>query len=412
MNLHSTIGWARRALRLAPMVAVMFALIPFSARAFSGPVPINVISTSSYTDSGGSVHFVGEVQNVGSVAAEFVQISIDEFDASNTLLATDSTFTAVDILAPAEKSPFDATFQPPVGYNHATITDITDSVASSAPNHAFTTMITNQFTDGAGFQHFVGTVTNNNTTTADVVEVVFTWYSSGTTVDTDTTLVNTDSTGSMAPGSTASFEEIRSGSNPAFTSFVTLTQSSTPPSPPPPPPPPPPGCTADAQGYWLVAGDGGIFPFGRACGFGSTGNIHLNQPIVGMARTASGGGYWLVARDGGIFPFGDAAGYGSTGGIHLNQPIVGMAATPDGGGYWLVAKDGGIFPFGDAAGYGSTGGIHLNQPIVGMAVTADGRGYWLVATDGGIFPFGDAGGYGSTGAIHLNQPIVGMAATP
>ena len=41
--------------------------------------------------------------------------------------------------------------------------------------------------------------------------------------------------------------------------------------------------------------------------------------------------------------------YGSTGAIHLNQPIVGMAATPDGGGYWLVASDGGIFTFGDAA---------------------------------------------------------------
>ncbi|MGH9080917.1 MAG: hypothetical protein ACRDYE_12750 [Acidimicrobiales bacterium] len=37
--------------------------------------------------------------------------------------------------------------------------------------------------------------------------------------------------------------------------------------------------------------------------------------------------------------------FGSTGAIHLNQPIVGMASTPDGGGYWLVASDGGIFSF-------------------------------------------------------------------
>ena len=78
-------------------------------------------------------------------------------------------------------------------------------------------------------------------------------------------------------------------------------------------------------------------------------------------------GYWLVASDGGIFSFGDAAFFGSTGG-HLNKPIVGMAATPDGKGYWLVASDGGIFAYGDAAFYGSTGGMHLNQPIVGMAV--------------------------------------------
>jgi hypothetical protein len=165
-------------------------------------------------------------------------------------------------------------------------------------------------------------------------------------------------------------------------------------------------------GYWEVASDGGIFTFGDAGYYGSTGGIHLNQPIVGMAPTPDGGGYWLVASDGGIFSFGDAGYDGSTGGIHLNQPIVGMAPTPDGGGYWLVASDGGIFTFGDAAFYGSTGGIHLNQPIVGMAPTPDGGGYWLVASDGGIFTFGDAAFYGSTGGTHLNQPIVGMAALP
>ncbi|HXA29581.1 MAG TPA: S8 family serine peptidase [Candidatus Angelobacter sp.] len=177
--------------------------------------------------------------------------------------------------------------------------------------------------------------------------------------------------------------------------------------------PPPP---APTSGYWLVAADGGIFPFGTAAqGLGSTGNMRLNQPIVGMARTPSGRGYWLVAADGGIFPFGDAAqGLGSTGNLRLNQPIVGMASTPDGGGYWLVAADGGIFPFGDAAqGLGSAGGMRLNRPIVGMASTPSGRGYWLVASDGGIFPFGDAAqGLGSTGNMRLNQPIVGMASTP
>jgi hypothetical protein len=121
-------------------------------------------------------------------------------------------------------------------------------------------------------------------------------------------------------------------------------------------------------GYWLVASDGGIFTFGDARYLGSTGNIHLNRPIVGMAPTPSGGGYWLVASDGGIFTFGDARYLGSTGNIHLNRPIVGMAPTPSGGGYWLVASDGGIFNFGQAAFLGSTGAIALNEPIVGMAI--------------------------------------------
>jgi len=77
-----------------------------------------------------------------------------------------------------------------------------------------------------------------------------------------------------------------------------------------------------------------------------------------------GRGYWLVASDGGIFAFGDAQFYGSTGAIKLNSPIVGMSATPSGRGYWLVASDGGIFAFGDAQFYGSTGATKLNQPII------------------------------------------------
>jgi len=154
--------------------------------------------------------------------------------------------------------------------------------------------------------------------------------------------------------------------------------------------------TPDENGYWLVASDGGIFSFGDASFYGSTGAIHLNKPVVGMASTPDGHGYWLVASDGGIFSFGDASFYGSTGAIHLNKPVVGMASTPDGHGYWLVASDGGIFSFGDAGFHGSTGAIHLNKPIVGMASTADGQGYWLAASDGGVFSFGDAEYFGGT----------------
>ncbi|HET9771755.1 MAG TPA: hypothetical protein VFS16_12765, partial [Acidimicrobiia bacterium] len=171
---------------------------------------------------------------------------------------------------------------------------------------------------------------------------------------------------------------------------------------------------ADAapRGYWMVASDGGIFAFGGAKFFGSTGAIRLNMPIVGMAATPSGQGYWLVASDGGIFSFGDAAFFGSTGAMKLNKPIVGMAATPSGQGYWLVASDGGIFSFGDAGFFGSTGDIKLNKPITGMTPSASGKGYRMVATDGGIFSFGDAAFHGSAGAEKLARPIAGMAPTP
>ena len=166
------------------------------------------------------------------------------------------------------------------------------------------------------------------------------------------------------------------------------------------------------SGYWLVGTDGGIFSFGKAGFFGSTGDIKLNQPIAGMAGTPDGRGYWMVASDGGIFAFGNAGFHGSMGGKPLNQPIVAMAATRTGKGYWLVASDGGIFAFGDAPFLGSMGSTKLNKPIVDIIPTPSGRGYWMAASDGGIFSFGDAGFFGSTGAIKLAKRIQQMATTP
>jgi cell wall-associated NlpC family hydrolase len=162
--------------------------------------------------------------------------------------------------------------------------------------------------------------------------------------------------------------------------------------------------TGDRRGYWMVASDGGVFSFGDAHFFGSTGSLRLNRPIVGMAPTADQRGYWLVASDGGIFSFGDATFYGSTGSLVLNRPIVGMASTPDQRGYWLVASDGGVFSFGDATFYGSTGSLVLDQPVASMTPTPDGHGYWLVASDGGIFAFGDATFHGSAAGT-TGEPV-------
>jgi hypothetical protein len=166
----------------------------------------------------------------------------------------------------------------------------------------------------------------------------------------------------------------------------------------------------NGNGYRFVARDGGIFSFGNAAFLGSTGDLRLNQPIVGMATTATGRGYWLVARDGGIFTFGDAAFLGSTGDLRLNEPIVGMAATHTGKGYWLVARDGGVFTFGDAAFHGSAANGLTPAAVVGMAATATGAGYWIARADGSVSAFGDAtrlsAGNGSA------APVVAIAATP
>ena len=99
-----------------------------------------------------------------------------------------------------------------------------------------------------------------------------------------------------------------------------------------------------------------------------------------MAATPSGRGYWLVASDGGIFSFGDARFFGSTGAVSLNRPIVGMAATPRGRGYWLVAADDRVFERGDARVNGAVPAADfITQSIVGIAAGTKRAGFWLAA---------------------------------
>ncbi len=155
---------------------------------------------------------------------------------------------------------------------------------------------------------------------------------------------------------------------------------------------------------------GQVGAFGQVEALGNPGVT--TSPTAGIAATPTGLGYWLVGADGGIFSFGDAQFYGSTGAAHLSAPIVGIAATPTGLGYWLVGADGGIFSFGDAQFYGSTGAAHLSAPIVGIAATPTGHGYWLVGADGGIFSFGDAQFYGSEPTDGTASRVVGIAPNP
>ena len=92
-----------------------------------------------------------------------------------------------------------------------------------------------------------------------------------------------------------------------------------------------------AHGYWLVGSDGGIFTFGVAKFWGSTGVIELQRPVVGIVPTSDRNGYWLDASDGGVFAYGDTQFYGSIPGLglhpagsglpnSLNAPIVGHGA--------------------------------------------------------------------------------------
>jgi hypothetical protein len=194
------------------------------------------------------------------------------------------------------------------------------------------------------------------------------------------------------------------------------------PEPGPTPSPTPTPTSTGPHGYWLVGSDGGIFTFGSASFYGSTGAMKLQRPVVDITPTADDGGYWLVASDGGIFTFGDATYHGSIPGIgiapagssspdRLNAPIVGMVPSADGGGYFMVAADGGVFAFGDAKFAGSCPGIGgCSGSAVAVLPDASGNGYWLVTATGNVYAFGDAVNYGAPGPQSV--PVTSAVRTP
>jgi hypothetical protein len=174
------------------------------------------------------------------------------------------------------------------------------------------------------------------------------------------------------------------------------------------------------RGYWLVGSDGGIFSFGDAQFYGSTGSLHLQRPVVGIVPTANHGGYWLDASDGGVFSYGDTQFYGSIPGLglhpagsrlpnSLNAPIVGMVPSHDDGGYFMVASDGGVFAFGDAYFAGSCPGIGgCSGSAVAVMPDHSGSGYWLVTSTGNVYTFGDAPYFGAPG----QGTVTSAVATP
>jgi hypothetical protein len=182
------------------------------------------------------------------------------------------------------------------------------------------------------------------------------------------------------------------------------------------PPPPPP------HGYWLVGSDGGIFTFGSAQFYGSTGSLTLQRPVVGIVPTKDHGGYWLDASDGGVFAFGDTQFYGSIPGLGIHPagsglpnslaaPIVGMVPSADDGGYFMVASDGGVFAFGDARFAGSCYSVGgCAGAAVAVMPDTSGNGYWVVTNVGSVYTFGDAGYFGAPG--NTGSPVTSAVRTP
>jgi hypothetical protein len=141
----------------------------------------------------------------------------------------------------------------------------------------------------------------------------------------------------------------------------------------------------NGTGLWAVDEYRHVWTAGSTVSYGDV--TSDNRTPAGMAATPSGRGYYVVMNDGGVFSFGDAQFYGSTGGKKPGgHDISGIALSFDlqgkQNGYWLVTDDGGIHCFGDAPFLGSTGGNDGGRYVTNIVARPDLHAYAWVHADG------------------------------
>ena len=375
---------------------------------------------TQYSGPGTSAEWIEEAPTVNGAQSTLANFGTAQFASigEQTTNGSTVTHTAVNMV----NGSFSVIASPgPLINSCFTITDDSGGTPPATPAATCTNISVNPVSTTAGTPvTYSATVGSANGTPTGTV----TFTDGSTVLCTTGALVNGAGSCavSAAPVGTDSIVGTYSGSSLFMASSVTTSLEVNAASSPTPTPTPTPTPGPTSHGYWLVGSDGGIFTFGAAPFYGSTGSMTLVRPVVGMTLTADRAGYWLVASDGGIFTFGDAGFFGSLPGMgyapaqsagagkKLNAPIVGMVPSFDGGGYFLVGADGGVFAFGDAKFEGSCPGI---GGCSGTAVTvmpdASGNGYWLVTATGHVYAFGDATTFGQPGP--QSAPVTSAART-
>lgn len=179
--------------------------IPLIVRNWPPSPGVYVLSNhSSFVDSIGYLHIVGEVWNNTASHLRFVKIAVNIFSSSGQLLDTDFTYTYLDKLPAGDKTCFHILLEEPAGwsyYEFESPTYWTDG--EPLPNLAV-------FNDSGsydsvyGWYEIVGQVRNDEGSRVEYVQPVGTLYNeSGTVVGCDFTYVNSTH---LDPAQTSSFK--------------------------------------------------------------------------------------------------------------------------------------------------------------------------------------------------------------
>jgi peptidoglycan/xylan/chitin deacetylase (PgdA/CDA1 family) len=175
-----------------------------------------ILSSSTWTDSAGYLHVVGEVLNNTADNRRWIEIDATHFNAAGQVVGTAVGYTTIATLAPRARSPFEIRSRLPVGYQRTTLRICTPSAAGCASGQVTTAPIRGlavtpkaSYLDSRGSRHYPGTIRNANTTTAYLTSAATTLYDTYGTVRGLGRGATNPST--VAAGGSASFDVTGSG---------------------------------------------------------------------------------------------------------------------------------------------------------------------------------------------------------
>lgn len=148
---------------------------------------IQIIQSSSFIDSNGFFHVVGELKNNNPVPVT-VNVTSTLYNSSNTPLGKDSAHTLLDVVRPNEISPFEIIiFNSNVSPNIAKYSlDVVAEQANPKPS-ALLMNINSSYVNSSGHFHITGKITNQANTDATDVIVTGSFYSNNTIVEASVT---------------------------------------------------------------------------------------------------------------------------------------------------------------------------------------------------------------------------------
>ncbi len=175
-----------------------------------GEGEVVVLSDRSYTDDIEYTHVVGEVRNNTNTPVEFVEITATFYSKAGKVIATEYTYSALDIVPSGGKSPFEILEELPAAAARYKLNVDWDEADAAAPP-GLKILSRSRYVDDIDLLHIVGEVKNTSSRRLEFVEVVATFYDGrGRVVATDFTYTSPEN---LRAGQTAPFEFVLTEGN-------------------------------------------------------------------------------------------------------------------------------------------------------------------------------------------------------